>query len=983
MARRNAVTVRDQADRGRARSTRLVAFVGFVMTICGSAVTWAAEPLEPAYIFLIDNSASMRGQSGSDVNRLAVFAARAIVKVLDSKDAATIVPLWVEQSGAAKQLPVALLTSRHRADLLQRLDPARSATCRNGPVSGWSSCAIADYPGQSTPCSNGFDRVIQIVNDYATSMQRVAPGAAGAVHVFFLTDGRCELGTGQPDRFEHELIAKRLKQAAHGLSLDVSLMTFRNNKYTREVDLLAKATGGRHLEVDARKPGTILGPFVEALARARHVPPRPPQTTEGPMVAYPGAEKVYLIGVALANANETMDLEVHDRTTGKKVPLSDVTSEVFRHTEGKNSYRLAIASYSGRDVGKPELRVRGVNNWTVIQLPDYRLRVEAVACAGKCADSNACKNGQTQFEKGQPVCRVVRLLDRQGNVVDEGFGYIQTGLAAATADSAKFASVEQWKGLHPNGLTGARDAGGTLNTFSTELDCSDAVSFTPWVYVKLGGSGEGLFRMGATGQYHCSDSSIIAEPMSLKLKPAIHPGGAGKSSFQLRGNFSNLKLIARARWDHGPKPERSLRLWVGNKPAGAKVTAVADQDIPVELRPSVWCGVGADVDKPIDFGIEITFIGDDRGAPRAKLMLRVQGTWRNGLTLNADEKKPLKWRVAADDVSPSAPLQIVTATPPQDLNWRVRFAPRLGSDFPVEDLHVETLDISTRAWRSLVAGANSSLRRGGGSGGPSHLAATGGQPKPLLLRVRADACCSAREQHFTGDLLIEGAKTRRGKITRVPVEIVITESAWFACYWKWLALVVTAAILIFLAWFIRNIANGVHGLTVDTLSKCLASKVSFKNENLQPSPVPVRRAAWSRKLGPGPARHLLTHVGLLVELGFARKSIWKVVPFVLGDADNPSVKVLTGEWVATTRTASSPKSQLRQNRLFVAPRRRTQSKKGAVLVNDTTPRGEALTVGGAATSKKSSDGPFSGSQTFTPQGASRASAVREWKVDLS
>ncbi|MCP5117641.1 MAG: VWA domain-containing protein, partial [bacterium] len=100
----------------------------------------ALEPREAQFVFIIDDSGSM-SQNRTDPDRLAVFAVRALLGVLDDRDWVSVVRLNGPREGEQPP-PLAPLSDDHRKRVRQVLDLGGK---------------LAEYGGRYTPCRSDLE----------------------------------------------------------------------------------------------------------------------------------------------------------------------------------------------------------------------------------------------------------------------------------------------------------------------------------------------------------------------------------------------------------------------------------------------------------------------------------------------------------------------------------------------------------------------------------------------------------------------------------------------------------------------------------------------------------------------------------------------------------------------------------------------------------------------------------------------------------
>ena len=197
------------------------------------------------YVLLIDDSGSMRPigrDPGADPDRLAVFATRSMLALLDDRDEVSVVRLNSVMDGEA---PPAIRPLREVRTSLE------AALANNG--------RLASYAGRDTPCSRAFEAVRGLLN------QSRRPGVKQVL--IYLTDGACEIA-GHPDALTPESFLNGVESHRGDSGFLFYLLRFRGRDYTPALATLASQTGGASFEMTTEATG-ILTPFAQAISLAQ------------------------------------------------------------------------------------------------------------------------------------------------------------------------------------------------------------------------------------------------------------------------------------------------------------------------------------------------------------------------------------------------------------------------------------------------------------------------------------------------------------------------------------------------------------------------------------------------------------------------------------------------------------------------------------------------------------------------------------------
>jgi hypothetical protein len=505
------------------------------------------------FVFVIDDSGSMLA---TDPNRLATFAVRSLLSMLEDQDEATVVGL-----NQAKNPDLAPLID-NRAALEAHLDLLGRAYERDA----------------GTPCRPALNRVRDLLNLHAT------PDVTQVV--FFLTDGQCSPGT-TPDTAKQYL--GRVDTHAEG-RFQFYFLRFVGLDYTRSLLLYAKNSGGRTYEVTADDPAGLLKPFADALSRSQgyHAYQLSPRQTG--LAAHEAARRVRLLAVTRGDGPK-MGFRI-DPGPGHK-PLQRLAEKSGTHQyPGQAIYRYAALDYRpGPD--PVSISVEGAGSeWKLIALPEYLLSVRTTFHAGLCQTQ-----GQPieSFQTGADACVRVELVNHEGKPISDDLigASAQAVLAFEDPSGRKQTLSPPWVP--------------TRGAFELQLprpSQEGAYHFTPRVTLADDGGttiGKRKTVMGASNQ---------CNPREARLEfGRLLPGGSKELAVTFDGNFPpspGRHILSRAK----DAPEGCVRFLVNTKPEGETQTVSSGQRHLVLAEVAPYCGrVSETFHVEADLRLELTGAG--------------------------------------------------------------------------------------------------------------------------------------------------------------------------------------------------------------------------------------------------------------------------------------------------------------------------------------------------------------------------------------
>ncbi len=665
------------------------------------------------YVFIIDDSGSMRVNTRSgpaaDIDRLAVFAVRSLLSMLDDADEATIVRL----NGPDEQeqvTPIGAL-SRQRAALEAQL-------ALTGPV--------AAYAGKQTPCAPALDAARAALN------RAWRPGVSQVV--FFLTDGEC---TGPPP--EATSFLKGVSSHKEEL-FKFYFLRFSGRDYTRSLARFAELTGGQTSEVDASDPTSILQPFANALSRSQGYEAHllvPGQTT---LPAHGGARRVRLLAVA-PDGGQPLSFQITPERQGvAPVALGAPVAGVHQYEDGRR-YRYVALDYKPGDT-PVKVSVSGAGaRWKVVAVPEYRLHVDVAIEAGRCGEGGDA----VQFvEVGAAVCATVRLMNEEGRVVSEAVaGRGAEAVALYTAPDAKVASPLP---LNRQG----QEATFTLERVN--LERGDHI-FAPRITLPIpGASGATIALKGASRTLQVSSQSVQPVPARFELGELV-PGDERYEELTFNGNFpaSRARLVVEGRQD---VPE-CVTFSLSNVAEGEPQAITANQAYTLTVRVAPYCG-HATYKREVNTSLLLEFDRAASSRPIPTVVLPVRLTLVNQLAL------PDALRVKLEPGAREEIALTLGGNHKKDVSFKALLPPpQARTRWPKGALlEVVFLDERGEPLEAETSGARSVLLKG-----------APGAPARLRVQARAESCCDVGKW-VTELALIPTAGSREVIRVPVEVQVV-------------------------------------------------------------------------------------------------------------------------------------------------------------------------------------------------------------------
>jgi len=741
---------------GLALAAVLLAASAWGSAAAAQTATTATETRAAQFVFVVDDSGSM---ATTDPNRLAVFAVRSLLGMLDDRDEVSVVRLNGARDGEPPP-PIEPL-ARNRSSMEALLSLRGS---------------IADYGARLTPCTSSLQAVHRLLED------SYRPEAAQVV--FFLTDGACE-----PDDFHRpqaDAFLDGLSSFRDG-QLQLYLLRFRGRQYTRELADLAERTGGQAIEVGTSDPTAILHPFAQALSHSQGYDSALLSPGDDRLPAHRGAERVRLLAVARGRG-PALAVTIRD-AHGESPRLLGQPRTGTHQYGGGEVFRFAALDY--RPGSAPvRVDVQGAGGgWQVVALPEYRLTLGLDLLRGPCAHPGEPVGFAA--DTGTTVCAVAELRNARGEVV---------GGALSSGDLV--AKIEVRDPEHPDAapveLVG--NPMGDRARFGVQRSNlpSGQYEFTPKVTLRLS-SGDTVELRGRPYALEVSSIQIAAEPAELDLG-TLAPVGGTLREVRFSGAFppepGHLEIRDRA------NVPSCISFSLSGIAEGEAQPIHVDHRYELAARVAPYCGP-----HPIERSIETVarLIFDPREGQRAlpsvEIPLRLALDYR--ITPPADLTLHVRGGASADLPVPirgnfqdRAQLVAVLAGPDESAAWpddaddlELGFAGREAGRLALDDTGEVAFEQPVTV----------------GPGG-------GGANVGLTLRVRADGCCSGGSYRTELGLVGGGGEYADGaplpEALRLPVTVVVEPAGLWACWGSWilwgLAILLVLLLLAYLAGMVRH-----------------------------------------------------------------------------------------------------------------------------------------------------------------------------------
>jgi hypothetical protein len=732
----------------------------------------SAQARTAQYVFVIDDSGSMSrrvgGEAAADPDRLAVFAARSTLSMLDDVDEATVVRLNGPLEGESIEAIAPLGENRRALENILALDGR-----------------LAQYAGDYTPCASALGAVKEALNAaYRPNVAQV---------VMFLSDGAC---TGDEPSVEGFL--KGLRSAEDEL-FKFYLIRFEGRDYTPALAELAERTGGMAIEASASDPTAILKPFAGALSRSQGYESYLLTPADHLLDAHRGARRVRLLAVAPDKGRE-LKFSINPARKGEKPKiLGAPETGLHQYADGRR-YRYAALDYRPGTV-PVTVTVEGAgDDWKVVAVPEYRLFVDMNVSLGRCSEQpdegkkNAQGGNLSYAEVGSHICVEVRLVNEKGELV-----------TSAVAGRGSEALVRYTRpGGEPSELPAQRRGDAALFEFERANLIKGDHIIRPMVRLAIPGQkGAKVTIMGAAHALQVTSLTISAEPGRVDFG-ALAPGAADFAEVKIAGNFpaAGARLVVQNRRDV-PDCVTFALSGVGEGES-QKITPGQAYKLAVEVAP--YCGA-ASFKRDVQTAVRIEFDPAGQLLRPPTLVLPVHFALVNEIStpreltasLQAGESAELKFRVGGN-FKKDARFNVLV--PPAD--------EREAWPSGAEELQIQFLDDAGEA----IFDAEGKLAEA-----TSVSFAPGGQGAAFGFRVESNACCEGGT--YRTELVLAPTSGTKEPI-RVPVEITVEPASIWSCRGPMILWALAALLLILLILYVYNMFRNSSFLSKGRLANRMA-----------------------------------------------------------------------------------------------------------------------------------------------------------------
>lgn len=751
------------------RGFRLVPWIaglvlaGSPLPAAAQSAASSAEARAAQFVFVIDDSGSMEK---TDPDRLAVFAARSLVSMLDDRDEVSIVRLNGPREAFPPPPIEPLRQNRPRMEALLAL---------NGEIAG--------YKAQNTPCRSALQGVKRLLAD--------AQRSGVAQVVMLLTDGACTPADEQPAAEE---ILRGLESHDKGL-FQFYLLRFQGTTYSQALVRLAEATGGKAIEADPGDPTSILHTFAAALSRSQGYEAYLLSPTSTHLAAHRGAERVRLLAIAPKEGPE-LSFILRNPRGGAPQALGRPRAGTHQYGSGR-VYRYAALDYKP-DAEPVEVAVQGAGQtWKVVALPEYRLAVRSAVHLGSCESPGAAVSS---VDVGAAVCVVTELVNAQGQVVGgEVTGGDLTARVRARRPGGAAGEVE----LPANQLAGGEARFGLPRS---NLERGD-YELEPRVVLRLS-NGDTVTLRGVPLLLEASSVVIKPNPERFSID-TLRPGSVAQDTLRLTGSFKPAPARVELR-DRAALPA-CVTAEVNGVAEGKPLRINVDQPYNLALRVSPYCGP-----RPIRtrFDTAVRLVFDAEGG-------RQLPTVEIPVQLNLDYQiavpPELVVKVRGGDAA-DLPLT-VQGSFQREVKLRAVVAPPAESESWPEDRDDLVLGFAGDRRKRVLHDEEDEPSR-------VHDFAAGPGAPPLLLRALPGRCCAGGSYRTRLGLapaadqpLPPGASPPEPLV--VPVRIDVEPAGFWACWGPVVLAVLAVLALLLLALYVFNMFRNSSFLKAETLASRL------------------------------------------------------------------------------------------------------------------------------------------------------------------
>ncbi|TXD36052.1 VWA domain-containing protein [Lujinxingia vulgaris] len=723
-----------------------------------SAPAHSAQSRSVQFLIVVDDSGSMRVRTAegpaADPERLAIFATRSLLSMLDDRDEVSVLRLNGAREGESP-MPIAPL-AENRARL-------QSMLANDGPV--------AAYPGKLTPCASALDAVRDELN------RARRPNTAQVV--LFLTDGECNDAQINAERYLDSIDSHQDEL------FQFYLLRWRGRVFSEYLVDLARESGGSVGEVGADDPTDLLGPFANALSRSQGYSAhllRPGTTT---IPAHTGARRIRLLAVAPDQGSE---LRINlNSPAGQPSTLGASRSGLHQYEDGKR-YRYVALDY---EPGTAPVTVQvsgGANRWRVVALPDYRLFVETRVQQGRCGSQG---EDTSYVQVGAGICVTLSLVNEKGQAVS----------ADVASRGTEAALLYQEPGARPRRLPAAATDEAAIFRFErVNLQEGDHI-LSPRITLPSA-QGTPVTLRGAARNLQVSTRRISATPANLEAGDLL-PGTDHFQEILIDGNFPATRArltVARP----ADLPE-CVTFALSGVATDQAQTITPGQSYTLETRVAPYCGP-VDLRRTLDNALRLEF---DRGAHsipiptltipvRAELISQFAAPTQIETTLRGGQLRDLRVSLSGNHRRAQRfdavilPTDERTGWPGEDL--RLTFLDAKGNALPEGDQGQVTTEVVHSPGTAPDAADSSAL---------------------LTLRLRADACCEAGI--YTTEIALVPRQGASAPV-RLPLTVQVEAAGLWRCWGTTIARTFFILLLLLVLAYIFNMWRSSHFLDRDRLA---------------------------------------------------------------------------------------------------------------------------------------------------------------------
>ncbi|MGM0558177.1 MAG: VWA domain-containing protein [Myxococcota bacterium] len=745
---------------------RRLIFVGVV----AAALLWStvataqaevasAEARTAQYVFVIDDSGSMSrrvgGKPAADPNRLAVFAVRSTLSMLDDADEATVVRLNGPDEGQTPPRIAPLSENRTALEGMLSLD---------GP--------IAAYDGERTPCKTALESVTEVLNDaYRPNVAQV---------VMFLTDGECTGGTPNPSAIMGGL------DSAEDELFKFFLLRFQGRDYTETLETLAKESGGMAISASADDPTAILEPFASALSRSQGYEAYLLRPGDNRLGAHRGARRVRLLAVA-PDKGTPLSFEISPARKGEDPERIGAPQKGVHQWQSGPRYRYAALDYKPGTV-PVSISVDGAGrDWRVVAVPEYRIFVEMNVRQGLCDEDGE----PTQYvEVGSNVCVDVKLINERGETLTSDVASRGTDAALRYTPPG----ADEPRELPANRV-------GDQARFVIEranLERGDHV-FRPLVHMAVPGEQTARVTLrGAANSLQVSSVNVSSQPSRLELGKMV-PGGEEFQELEIRGNFPSTR--ARLVVENRDEVPECVNFAFNGEEEGEAQTITPDQSYTLEVGIAPYCGPNS-FTRDIQTAVRLEFDKSSGLVSVPTLVVPVSLSLVNEIrvpekvsaSIEAGDAEEIALDVRGNFTREST-FDVIVPPIDERRSWP-------GDDLDLVFLD-EDGDIIERAGEDEPARAREVTFS------PSK------DDDTLRMKLVSDACCGGGSYQTELAMVSKGGSKEP---IRVPIQVEVEEAGVWLCWGPAILWVLAALLLILLIAYIVNMIRSSHFLDRDRLA---------------------------------------------------------------------------------------------------------------------------------------------------------------------